>query len=399
MDNTTNPKLDMDAIRARLTGKRGKHYWRSLGELLETRETQEFLADEIPQTTRSAGLHVDRRKFLSLAGASLALAGLSGCRFKEQKKLVPYVRKPEEMIEGIPLFYATAIPSIGGYGLGALVTSREGRPIKLEGNPDHPASLGRLDALGQASLLSLYDPDRAQIVTNNGEVSSWREFFEQARGIMAAQFKVKGAGLRFLSETITSPTLAYQRDTILKAYPEAKWVQYEPAGGDNVRAGIQAAFGTTAHPVYNFTKAARVLALDADFLMSIPGSVRYSSDFIGGRRVREGAKPESMNRLYVVESSPSVTGAVADHKLTLRPSQIETVARAVAVGLGINAGTAPTLDAPVKKFVDALVADLKGAAKGSTLVVPGDFQSPNVHVLAHAINQELGNVGDRKSVV
>lgn len=185
MDNKTTPKLDMDAIRARLAGKRGKHYWRSLGELLETRETQEFLADEIPQTTRTAGLHVDRRRFLSLAGASLALAGLSGCRFKEQKKLVPYVHKPEELIEGIPLFYATAIPSIGGYGYGALVTSREGRPVKLEGNPDHPASLGRLDAFGQAAILPLYDPDRSQVVTSNGELRSWREFFEQASTVMA----------------------------------------------------------------------------------------------------------------------------------------------------------------------------------------------------------------------
>lgn len=393
MDNKTNPTLDMEAVRAKLAGKRGKQYWRSLGDLLDTRETQEFLADEIPQTTRMAGLHVDRRRFLSLAGASLALAGLSGCRFKEQKKLVPYVHKPEELIEGIPLFYATAIPSIGGYGLGALVTSREGRPIKLEGNPDHPISQGKLDALGQAALLPLYDPDRAQIVSNQGEISSWHDFFGQARGIIAAQKATQGAGLRILSETITSPTLADLKANLLKQFPQAKWVQYEPAGRDNVRTAAITAFGSPVHTVYNFKGAARVLSLDADFLMSMPGSVRFSSDFIAGRKVREGAKPETVNRLYVVESVPSVTGAIADHKLTLRPSQLEAFALAIAAGVGVTIPNAPTLDAATKKFADAVAADLKSAAKGTSLVVPGDFVSPNIHILAHAINQQLGNVG------
>ena len=390
MDTQHKNPIDMDAVRAKLAGTRGKQYWRSLGELLETKESQEFLADEIPQTTRMAGLHVDRRQFLTLAGASLALAGLSGCRYKAQKKLVPYVRKPEEMIEGIPLFYATAIPSIGGYGLGSLVTSREGRPIKLEGNPDHPASQGKLDAFGQAAILPMYDPDRAQVVTSQGEVSSWKEFFDKARVRFANQRATGGSGIRILTETVTSPTLANQMKTLLTQFPNAKWVQYEPAGRDNVRAGALTAFGTPVNTIYNFARASRVLSLDADFLMSMPGSVRYSHDFIEGRRIRGGST--TMNRLYVAECSPSITGAMADHKLAMPPSHLEAFARAIAQGIGVNSNF-PPLDAKIQKFVTAVVNDLKTAPKGSTLVVPGDFQSPAVHVLAHAINDALGNVG------
>ena len=392
MNNHNNP-LNMDAIRARLAGARGKQYWRTLGELLGNAETQEFLADEIPQTTRMAGMNMDRRQFLTLAGASLALAGLSGCRYKEAKKLVPYVRKPEEVIEGIPLVYATAIPSIGGYGVGSLVTSREGRPIKMEGNPDHPASLGRLDALGQASVLPLYDPDRSQVVTSQDEVSSWKEFFDKGRGAFALQQASGGAGIRILTETITSPTLAGQLQSLLRQFPNAKWVQYEPAGRDNVREGARLAFGTPVNSVYHLDKAKRILSLDADFLMSMPGSVRYARDFISGRRVRSATSEADLNRLYVVECSPSITGAMADHKLPLKPSQIEAVTRAVAAGLGV-AGVAPaTLDAGTQKFVDALVKDLQTAPHGSSVVIPGDFQSPAVHVLAHAINETLGSAG------
>ena len=390
--NNNNP-LNMDAIRARLSGARGKQYWRTLGELLGNEDTQEFLADEIPQTTRMAGMHMDRRQFLTLAGASLALAGLSGCRYKEQKKLVPYVRKPEEVIEGIPLVYATAIPSIGGYGVGSLVTSREGRPIKMEGNPDHPASLGRLDALGQASILPLYDPDRSQVVTSQGEVSSWKEFFDKARGAFALQRASGGAGIRILTETITSPTLAAQMKDLLAQYPNARWVQYEPAGRDNVREGARLAFGTPVNTIYNLDKAKRILSLDADFLMSMPGSVRYARDFISGRRVRSATSEADLSRLYVVECSPSITGAMADHKLPMKPSQIEPIARAIAAGLGVAGVTAGALDAGTQKFVAAAVKDLQSAPHGSSVVIPGDFQSPAVHVLAHAINETLGGVG------
>ncbi len=336
---------------------------------------------------------MDRRQFLTLAGASLALAGLSGCRYKEQKKLVPYVRKPEEVIEGIPMVYATAIPSIGGYGVGSLVTSREGRPIKMEGNPDHPASLGRLDALGQASILPLYDPDRSQVVTSQDEVSSWKEFFDKARGAFALQRASGGAGIRILTETITSPTLAAQMTNLLAQYPNARWVQYEPAGRDNVREGARLAFGTPVNTIYNLDKAKRILSLDADFLMSMPGSVRYARDFINGRRVRSATSEGDMSRLYVVECSPSITGAMADHKLPMKPSQIEPIARAIAAGLGVAGMTAGALDAGTQKFVAAAVKDLQSAPHGSSVVIPGDFQSPAVHVLAHAINEALGSAG------
>ena len=393
MDTQNKNSLDMDAVRAKLAGARGKQYWRRLGELLESPETRDLLAEEIPQSTRMAGLHVDRRQFLTLAGASLALAGLSGCRMLPEKKLVPYVRKPEEMIEGIPLFYATAIPGPCGLGMGALVTSREGRPIKMEGNPDHPASLGRLDAFGQASILPMYDPDRAQVVTSQGEVATWKEFFDKGRAALNAQQATGGAGIRILTETVTSPTLADQMHNLLTRFPQAQWIQYEPASRESARAASVAAFGSPTDTIYDFSKAARILSLDADFLMSMPGSVRYGREFIDGRRVRGGTTVANMNRLYVVESSPSITGAMADHKMPLRPSQIEPFARAVAQGLGVASGATGTLDAAMQKFVTAVVNDLKAQPRGTTLVVPGDYQSPAVHVLAHAINDALGNTG------
>ena len=220
-------------------------------------------------------------------------------------------------------------------GMGALVTSREGRPIKMEGNPDHPASLGRLDAFGQASILPMYDPDRAQVVTSQGEVVRGKSSFDKGARRACAAAATGGAGVRILTETVTSPTLADQMHNLLTQFPNAKWVQYEPASRDKRAGASAAAFGSpTVNTIYDFSKARRILSLDADFLMSMPGSVRYSREFIDGRRVRGATTAETMNRLYVVESSPSITGAMADHKMPLRPSQIEAFARAVAQGSG-----------------------------------------------------------------
>ena len=210
MDTETHKPLDLATIKSRLAQSKGKQYWRTLGELAETPHFMEVLANEVPQATRTMHLHMDRRQFLTLAGASLALAGLSGCRYLPERKLIPYVHQPEEMVEGIPMYYATAVPNIGGYGAGAIITSREGRPIKIEGNLEHPASLGATDAFTQAALLPLYDPDRSQTVLHNGEFSTWSDFFTTARHLTDGQRKGGGAGIRILTETVTSPTLAYQ---------------------------------------------------------------------------------------------------------------------------------------------------------------------------------------------
>ncbi|HUI07347.1 MAG TPA: TAT-variant-translocated molybdopterin oxidoreductase [Verrucomicrobiae bacterium] len=354
----------------------GKQYWRSLEERAQTPEFQEWLHREFPVDASIWEDEVSRRQFLKMMGASLALAGLAGCSMP-QDKIVPYVRQPEDIIPGKPLFFATAMP-LGGYAMGLLAWSYEGRPTKIEGNPQHPASRGSTDVLAQASVLVLYDPDRAQVVTRAGEISSWSAFFANLSTEMNNQTAKKGAGLRILTETVTSPTLASQIDAILKRFPNARWHQYEPIHRDNVRAGAQRAFGEIVETIYRVDKADVIVSLDGDFLMEGPGRVRYAREFADRRRVRAGQT--AMNRLYAVESMPTNTGAMADHRFSARPDEIEAIARELA-------GAPPT-----HSWMAPLRRDLQ-AHRGASLVLAGDQQPPVVHALVHAINHTLGNVG------
>jgi molybdopterin-containing oxidoreductase family iron-sulfur binding subunit len=386
--------LDLATIRERLSDKDGQDYWRSLNELADTEEFQEYMHREFPEGASELNDGLGRRKFIQLMGASLAFAGLTACTRQPQELIVPYVRAPEQMVPGKPLYFASAI-SHDGFARGVLVESHMGRPTKIEGNPSHPANprdgakFGPTDIFTQATLLDLYDPDRTQVPMYNGQVSTWTKFSANLATEMAKLDLDRGAGLRLLTETVISPTLAGQIEALLKKYPEAKWHQYEPNGRDNVRSGARMAFGEVVETQYDFGKAKRVLSLDSDFTAVGSASVRYAGEFAAGRQVVDGKKSE-MSRLYVVESVPSNTGAVADHRLPLKGTQIDGVARSIAQALGIHAGDGNTYDHDA--WVDALVKDLK-AHQGESLVVVGDQQSPAVHALAHAINHTLGNVG------
>ncbi len=386
-------QLDLNAIRAKLAGTSGPHYWRSLEAVAETPEFKEFLHREFPANASEWNDPVGRRGFLKLMSASLALAGVSACTVQPDELIVPYVRQPEELIPGKPLFFATAM-SLGGVATGLLVESHEGRPTKIEGNPDHPASQGGTDLFAQASILSLYDPDRSTTITELGQVRPWSSFVVAIRGALSAQAGSKGAGLRILTETVNSPALAAQIQQILATHPEAKWVQWEPTTRDNVRAGARAAFGEFVEPVYDFTKADVVLSLDADFLAAENAfGVKYARAFASRRRL--DSTPDRMSRLYVAEATPSVTGGRADHRLPLRASQIEAFARAVAARLGVS-GVSGSAPAGSEAFVDAVAADLT-AHRGTSLVVAGEAQPAAVHALAHAINDLLGNAGQAVS--
>ncbi|HUJ11730.1 MAG TPA: TAT-variant-translocated molybdopterin oxidoreductase [Verrucomicrobiae bacterium] len=354
----------------------GKQYWRSLEERAQSKEFQEWVHREFPVDASIWEDEVSRRQFLKMMGASLALAGLTACQMP-QEKIVPYVKQPEEIIPGKPLFFATAMP-LSGYAMGLLVWSYEGRPTKIEGNPEHPASLGATDALAQGSVLQLYDPDRAQAVTEAGEISDWPSFFNDLDAAMADQRIKNGAGLRILTGTVTSPTLSRQIEAILRKFPAARWHQYEPVNRDNIRAGSQMAFGEIVEPVYRVDKADVILSLDADFLMEGPGRIRYARDFANRRRVRNGQT--AMNRLYAVESTPTNTGAVADHRFSVRADEIEGIVHELSGG------------SPTRSWVGPVLRDLE-AHRGSSLVVPGDQQPPVVHALVHALNHALGNVG------
>jgi MoCo/4Fe-4S cofactor protein with predicted Tat translocation signal len=385
---SADKSFDIAALRARLADARGRRFWRSFEELADTPAFRSFVHREFPQQASEWLDPVGRRGFLKLMGASLALAG-AACTRQPEELIVPYVRQPENLVPGRPLYFATTMP-LGGRGLGLLVESHEGRPTKVEGNPDHPASLGATDAFAQASVLQLYDPDRSSALTFLGEIRSWGAFVQAMRNALLERQAFGGAGLRFLTESASSPTLVAQIQEILTALPEARWHQYEPVNRDNAHAGAQQALGQPTDVQLRLDQAQVIVALDADVLGSGPDSVRYARDFANGRRVRRANA--QMNRLYVAEPAPTPTGAIADHRLPLRPSQVEAVARAIAAGVagGGAAGAVGSEDAD--RFVRAVVQDLQ-AHRGRSVVIVGENQPPAVHALAHAINGALGNVG------
>jgi molybdopterin-containing oxidoreductase family iron-sulfur binding subunit len=381
-----------DEIRTGLDKRR--EFWRSLEELADTEKFREFLHREFPAVNPSEADPswldpTGRRNFLKLMSASLAFAGLTACTNQPKETIVPYVKTPDGLVPGKPQFYATAMP-LGGVASGLLVESHEGRPTKIEGNPDHPGSLGGTTVYEQASVLTLYDPDRSQTMLNLGDPRTWGEFLNWFSHVLDEQSKKQGAGLRILTETSTSPTFADQMNRVKAAFPQAKWHTYEPASRDGARQGAQMAFGQPVNTVYQFDKADCVLSLDADFLTSGPGSVRYARDFMSRRRLTGGSK--EMNRLYVAESTLTATGAKADHRLPIRASEVESFALAVASAVGASGLPSANLTGDAAKFAEAVAKDLK-ANNGKSIVIAGCHQSASVHAIAHAINAAIGAPG------
>jgi molybdopterin-containing oxidoreductase family iron-sulfur binding subunit len=360
--------------------------WRSLDEVGDADTLGHAIATRAP---RFAPFYdADRREFLKLMSASLALAGLTGCSREPQEAILPYAYAPQGQVAGEPRFYASA-NVVGGYALGVLVEANMGRPTKIEGNPLHPASLGSTDVFAQAAVLDLWDPDRAQAVTHRGVPSTWDAFAADLQARLRALAPREGDGLRILTRTITSPTLARQMQALLARYPKAQWHAYEPVNRDNVDAGSRLAFDAALDPLHHFDRAAVVLSLDADFLGSGPARVRDARDFVGGHATH--GRTQASNRLYAVTSTPSLTSAYADHRVAVPASAVEAVARALARLVGVD------VDAPQRAVVPqgwlaACAKDLT-AHRGASLVVAGTQQPPVVHAIAHAMNATLGNAG------
>ena len=384
--------MDFSAIRSRLASSEGRLYWRSIGELTDSPEFREYLHREFPEQASEWNDPKGRREFLKLMSASLALAGVGACTRQPQETIVPYVRQPEEMVPGRPLFFASAVVH-GGYASPVLVESHMGHPTKIEGNPEHPASLGAADVFTQAEILNLYDPDRAKVVTLRGEVSSWGHFLTAVQAAVAAQKGRPTGSLRFLTGPITSPSLAALMSEILTANTGIRWHQFDPTGMQGSPAGAN------ARPVYHFDRADVVVTLDADFISCGPGSVRYQRDFAARRRLTDDRK--EMNRLYAIESTPTLTGAKADHRLPVKAAEIEAIARELAAAVGPLTGrvapgssaSVPQPGAPeIAKWVAAIAKDLQ-AHRGRSLVVPGEFQPAAVHQIVRGINEALGNAG------
>ena len=381
--------LDLAAVRARLASAAGsgKRYWRSLEAVAETPEFHEWLHREYPRGASEWPDGQSRRDFLKLMAASFALAGMTACTRQPQEKILPYVKQPEELVQGIPLQYATAM-TIGGYATGLLVESHEGRPTKVEGNPDHPMSLGAANVFHQASVLELYDPERSRTVLRAGEVSSWDEFMGDLVNALAEQRPKQGAGLRLLTENATSPTLLAQIGDLLKKYPQAKWHQYEPWG--------QAASGTVVD--YDFSKAKLIVALDSDFLFTHPASLAYARQFAKGRNaVAEADEPDkaTMSRLYVAEPTPTITGSMADHRLAVSASEISRLTQEGSLSPNgvVSDASHPGMPQNAVSWLAHLTKDLSAVAPGESLVIVGEGQSEAVREAVARMNERLGNVG------
>ncbi len=385
-----NKQEALDKMRAELEGKRGQQYWRSLDEVSQSKEFKSWFEDEFPN--RQELFQIDRRTLLKFAGASLALAGLSGCRgvFLPEEKVIPFVKAPEEMVPGKALFYASAV-TLAGYATGVLVEQHEGRPIKLEGNPDHPASLGSLGSIAQAEVLNFYDPDRAGNVYALDEISTWEEFNKELKSQLDAHVATKGKGIAVLFGTITSPTHAAMIEQFKKKYPEAKVYAWEPVGRTSLTAAVKAVTGKDGVPVYDFSKAKVVVTLDGDFLSptETPGALIYARQFAQARKVT-GSKGE-MSRLYAIESNCGLVGASADHRYTVKPSEVYQSALALAKEVGLSV---PGVNAPGRLQTDlpAIVKDLK-AHMGESVVVASEQAPAEVQIAAFLINNALGNIG------
>ncbi|HEX3437774.1 MAG TPA: TAT-variant-translocated molybdopterin oxidoreductase [Pseudacidobacterium sp.] len=388
-------QMTLEEVRAKLKGKTGKKYWRSLEELADNPGFAEMLGREFPEQASEWIDSVSRRGFLKMAGASLALAGLAGCTKQPDEPVFPYVKAPEDLILGKPMYFATAFPFPTG-AVPVLVKSDAFRPIKVDGNPEHPYIKGGSDVFTQGTLLDLYDPDRSQHVIYRGETRTWAAFQAAWRSMLADKKSSGGSGIYFLSSTVTSPTLAAQWKKAQATFPNAKLVQYDPVNRDSAYAASKEAFGDYLDAQYKLDAADVILSLDADFLSGAthPGFHKLAKDYANKRRL-DGTT--EMNRLYVVESWTTTTGLKAEHRLALRASEIPSFAAALTAALA-GGSAAPEFSGSddAKKFLAAVVKDLK-ANSGKCVVIPGEQQLPVVHQAAFALNQALSNVG--KTVV
>ena len=330
---------------------------------------------------------------MMLLGASLSLAGLAGCR-RPVEEIVPYVTAPEDVVPGIPRYYATTMPfRRSAYGL--IVESHEGRPTKIEGNPAHPSTLGASSSRVQASVLSLYDPDRSQSVTLRGAPKPWSDFVTAWGQLSEAHAADGGASLAVLSESFSSPTLARLVSELRARYPRLQWATYDAVSDESRLAGLRQATGRDLDLMLRLDRASVILTLDADPLLTDPEMIRHARGFAAGRRA--GASGGVMNRLYAVEAVYSLTGAMADHRLRLESRLIAPFLAALAARLAPPVGggaSVPGPDVPGvdARWIDALAKDLL-ANRGKGLIVAGERQPAAVHAAACALNTYLGNTG------
>ncbi len=387
----------------------GKEHWRSLEELADTPEYRALVEKEFPGLAEELTAPASRRDFFKVMGASLAMASLTACRWPKEL-IVPFANRPEGRVPGVPVQYASALDN-GDGAVGVLVTSYDGRPIKVEGNPLHPASLGAADIFMQSAVLGLYDPDRSrQPIRRQGAQAlpvSWDDFIQFAGGHFAACRGTKGAGLAVLARE-SSPTLDSLRRRMATELPRAAWYEYAPLSRDNERAGTALLFGAPQRPVLHLEKAAAIVCLDADPLGSGPAALANARAFAQTRTAEGG----EMSRLWVAESALSLTGGAADHRVALRSAQVAALAAQLAGTFVARIRSSAT--GPLESVAQALarlgggdvaagfaagvLADLE-RFRGRAVVVAGLRQPAEVHALAALVNVVLGDVGETVTYV
>ncbi|MSU48587.1 MAG: 4Fe-4S dicluster domain-containing protein [Opitutus sp.] len=377
----------------------GPKYWRSLDELAGTPGFKAQMEREFPEGADNLD-GVDRRHFMKIMAASFALGGvgLAGCR-RPEKFILPYGKSVEGVIPGLPSYYATAMP-VRKWAIPLLAETHQGRPTKLEGNPTYAPHGGAASLAAQASILDLYDPDRATAHTKGGAVLK-REQVDQLLATIALTYAgTQGAGLAFLAEESSSPTRRRLVGELRAKLPRAVWAEYEPVADEPPVAAARAVFGSAVKPLYNFAKAKRIVSIEADFLQAEAGSLYYARGFSKGRRV--ATKNDPMNRLYVAESGLSLTGSMADHRLRLASSHMMAFAAKLVAAVYPQAADAIApyiqgLNVP-QKWIDECAADLL-AHRGEAVVLAGAHLPAEVHAIVYGINTVIGAIGQTVSFI
>jgi molybdopterin-containing oxidoreductase family iron-sulfur binding subunit len=363
-------------------------YWKSLNELSQNDEYKKFLHREFPENATELSDGHSRRHFLKIMGASIALAGLAACR-KPVQKILPYTKRPEDVLPGIPNYYATAMPLMGSV-TGLLVQSHEGRPTKVEGNPDHPNSLGGTSTHHQASILGLYDPDRSRSVRNNNTRKSWNEFVTFAKENLTSDKRIA-----VLSEASSSPTLQRLKNEGGKNFSSFDWLTYEPFGDANVAEGNRIAFGSKAKTVPHYDKADLIVSVGDDFLSNPEMGVRNAKGFSKKRRLT--SSKDDMSTIFVLEQNYSVTGSTADHRMAIKQVDYAAFIFALAAELSKSVSGLKAFSGYSNRFsqnsrTGSIAAELL-KSKGSSIVTADYQAAPSVHAAVAAINTALGNNG------
>lgn len=359
-------------------------FYKSLDHARRPEVMEPWMEDEFPH--RRSVPDVDRRDILKMLGGAALLAGLGGCRFQPEQKIVPYVRQPEDAVAGQHRLFASSVTK-SGYAFGVLVDQVDGRPIRVDGHKGHPASLGGVDARVCAEILNFYDPDRMKAPRYRGMPVSWREALLAIEESMRES--LTGAGVAVLSAPVNSPAVATLAAKLKAEYPAMTWHQWEPVNRDNEREGSVLAYGQDMVAIYDFSAADVVVSLDSDALFEGPMAVRYCKDF--AKRRHPGAE-RGMSRVYAFESHPQTIGISADHRARLKPSEALSFVLSLAARLGMPGVSASVPSGIDGGLFDAVVSDLS-AKRGRAVIVPGAHLPASVHAACHALNDYLGAVG------